>query len=183
MTSQEGRQGWESVGTVATPTGTVAFADTQVLGEGFVLAPELLVESGTVAGLSGSVYMVGAPADRPLLVERYFDDRGAVSAVRVLLASAGGDGDGSESVPDESTELDATGEWEEMGALNLIRGSCMAGDPRRKGSGHRIPLGVRPGRYGVERLVVRAGEAGDESVTAFRIRIQGQRKPSSQRRG
>lgn len=180
MSARDESQGWESLGRIAVPTGTVAFADMQVLGEGFVLRPELVVSKGSVEGMEGSITMHAAPDDRPLLVERYFDDRGTVSAARVAL---------SETYETETEKAEESGEWEEMGILSLMLGACMACDPRRPGSEHRLPFRLRSGRYLVERLVGPAADEGaeDESegepeVRALRIRIQGHRKPSLQRR-
>jgi hypothetical protein len=159
------------MGRIATPSGTVAFAATPVVGEAFMLRGDLVVPSGSVAGLEGSIAMHDAPIDRPLLVERYFDDKGAVTAARVGLADR----------YDEA--LEAAGEWEEAGVLSLMLGQCMACDPRRKGELHRLPFSVRTGRYTVDRLVIADPvEPDGYSVGALRIRIQGQRKPSSRRR-
>jgi hypothetical protein len=102
-----------------------------------------------------------------------------VSAVRIVI----------------SPGLDLTdGRWLETGELHLMRGQCVAGDPRRKGDGARLGLRVRTGRYTAERLV--ATDAGPEDAPAavlaaeplelvahaFQVRIQGRRRPGERRR-
>jgi hypothetical protein len=175
--------GWEALGMIETTSGTVAFADPRALGDMFRLRSDLLVPSGTVDEFNGSIVMHATDASTPLPLECYFDAHGAVTAAQIHL------------LPHEAA-LETSAEWEETGVLSLMLGRCVAGDPRRMGDRYRIDFNVRPARYMVERLLIRAetvtGEEVEEdgvaeeeppTVLALRMRAQGKGQPSTARRG